>query len=100
MDISLPEKFWCKPQNGQLAPKSLIFKMAENHHVAHFSYVVSKFKCQQLIYRWKGSFIGINIVLRTRVQKLTYFELLIENRRDIFIKVVGFFVKNRQDMKK
>ena len=38
--------------------------------------------------------------LRTRVQKWTYFELLIENRRGIFLKAVGFFVKNRQDMKK
>ena len=27
------------------------------------------------------------------VQKCTYFELLIENRRDIFLKVVGFLLK-------
>ena len=35
MALSLPEKFWCKPQNGQLAPKFLIFKLAENYHDAH-----------------------------------------------------------------
>ena len=43
------------------------------------SYVGSKFKCLKLIYRCEGNFIRINIVLRTRVQKWTYFELLIEN---------------------
>ena len=45
-------------------------------------------------------FYRINIVLSTRVQKWTYFELLIENRKDIFLKVVGLFIKNRQHMKK
>ena len=34
-----------------------------------------------------------NIVLRTRIQKCKYFELLIENRKDIFLKVVGFLLK-------
>ena len=58
-----------------------------------FSYVLSKFKCLQLIYCWKRNFIRINIVFRTRVQKCTYFELLIEKRRDIFLKVVGFLLK-------
>ena len=46
-----------------------------------FSYVGSKFKCMELIFCWKGNFIRISIVLRTRVQKWTYFELLPENRR-------------------
>ena len=32
----IPEKIWCRPQNGQLAPKSPILKMAANHHGAHF----------------------------------------------------------------
>ena len=36
MALWLPEKFWCKPQNGQLASKSSIFKIAENHHGANF----------------------------------------------------------------
>ena len=36
MTLRLLEKFWCKPQNGQLAPKSRIFKMVENHHGAIF----------------------------------------------------------------
>ena len=45
-------------------------------------------------------FYRINIILSTRVQKWTYFELLIENRKDIFLKVVGLFIKNRQHMKK
>ena len=57
------------------------------------SYVGSKFKCLQLVYRCKGNSIRINIVLRTRVEEWTYFELLIENRRDIFLKVVGVFKK-------
>ena len=34
------------------------------------------------------------------VQKWTYFELLIEKGRDVSEKVVNFFVKNCQDMKK
>ena len=58
-----------------------------------FSYVGSKFKYLQLIYRWKGNFVKINIVLRTRVQISTYFKLYIENRRDIFLKVVNFLLK-------
>ena len=57
------------------------------------SSVGSKFKCLQLIYRWKGNFIRINIVLRTSVQKWTSFELLIENRRGMFLKVVAFLLK-------
>ena len=36
MALQLPEKFWCKAQNGQLAPKSLNFKMTENHCGAYF----------------------------------------------------------------
>ena len=36
MVLWLPEKFWCKPQNGQPAPKSSIFKMVKNHHHACF----------------------------------------------------------------
>ena len=36
MVLWLPEKIWYKLQNGQLAPKSLIFKMAENNHGAIF----------------------------------------------------------------
>ena len=39
------------------------------------------------------------IFLRTMVQKQTNFELLIENRSDIFLEAVGF-VKNCQDTKK
>ena len=58
-----------------------------------FSYVGPKFKCLPLIYRWKGNIIRINIVRKTRIQKCTYFQLLTENRRDIFLKVVGFLLK-------
>ena len=36
MALWLPEKFWCKPQNGQLVPKCSIFKIAANHHGTHF----------------------------------------------------------------
>ena len=35
----------------------------------------------------RRKFIRINIVLKTRVQKLTHFELLIENRKGIFLKL-------------
>ena len=36
MTLRIPEKFCCKPQKGQLAPKFPIFKMAENPHGAQF----------------------------------------------------------------
>ena len=62
------------------------------------SYVRSKFKCLQLIWRWKWNFLRINIVFRTRVKKWTCFELLIENWH--VLKSCSFFVKNHQDMKK
>ena len=52
------------------------------------------------MYSWKGNFLRINIALRIEVQKWTYFELFIENRRDIFLKVVAPFIKNRQKMNK
>ena len=32
----LPQKFWCKPQNGELVQKSWILEIAENHVRAHF----------------------------------------------------------------
>ena len=59
-----------------------------------YSYLGWKFKCQQFKYCWKGTFIMINIVLRTTVQKWTHFELLTEKQREIFLKFVGVFVKN------
>ena len=58
-----------------------------------FSYVGSKFKCLQLIYCWKGNFIRINIFLRTKVQKQTYFELMIKYWRDIFLIIADFLLK-------
>ena len=57
------------------------------------SYVGSKFKCLQLRYRCKRNFIRINIVLKTSAQKRAYFELLIENRNDMFLKAVAFLLK-------
>ena len=36
MALGLPENSWCKPQNGQLAPKFPIFRMVKNEHGAHF----------------------------------------------------------------
>ena len=38
-------------------------------------------------------FIMINNDLRAEVQKWTYFELWIENRKDIFLKVVNALLK-------
>ena len=52
-----------------------------------FSCAGSKFKCLQLIYCWKGNFIKIEIVLRARVQKWASFELLIEKRKGMFLKL-------------
>ena len=75
------------------SPKIPDFQNGGNSPWHPFFYVGSKFKYLQLIYRSKGNFISINIVLRIRVQKCTYFELLIENRKDIFSKVVGFKLK-------
>ena len=51
----IPEKFLCKPQNGQLAPKLPIFTNDGKSPFCSFSNVGSKFKCLQLIYRWKGN---------------------------------------------
>ena len=34
--LSLPEKFWCKSQNGQLGTKSPILKVTESDNDAHF----------------------------------------------------------------
>ena len=91
MALWLLEKFWCKPQNGQLAPKSQIFKMVGNHHGAQFHmWGQNSNACN--IYR-KGNFIRINTVLRTRVQKWTNFKLLMGSRRDMFLKVVAFLLK-------
>ena len=98
MTLWLPEKVWCKPQNGLLASNSPIFKNGGKSPLCLFSYVWPKFKCLQFICPWKGSFIKINIVLRTRVQKWKYLELLLENQKEL-LKVVSF-VKNRQDIKK
>ena len=72
--------------------------MVENQHGDHF-HIWDQNSNAYNIYRSKGNFFRINIVLRTRVQKWTYFRA-IENQRDIFLKVVGFFVKNRQDIRK
>ena len=66
-----------------------------------FTYVASKFKCLQFIYHWKGNFIRINIVLKTRIQKRTYFELSIDrNLNGHILKSCRFFIENCQDMKK
>ena len=55
---------------------------------------------QNSYYYWNEIFIRINIILRTRVQKWTYFGLLIENRKDISKNCSFFFVQNCEDMKK
>ena len=75
------------------SPKISDFQNGAESPWRPFSYVVSKFKCLQLIYHWKGNFIKINIALKPKFQKLTYLELLIKNRMYIFLKVVGFLLK-------
>ena len=93
MALFLPKRFWCKPQNCQLVPKIPDFQNGRKSPRDSIWYVGSKFKCLQLICRCKESFFRINILLRTRVQKLTYFELFIESRRDMVLKVVTFSLK-------
>ena len=72
-------KFFAQTRKWSTSSKISDFQNGGKSPWHPFSYIGSKFKCLQLIYRWKGNFIRINIVLRTRVQKCTYFELLIEN---------------------
>ena len=72
------------------SPKIHDFKKSGKSPWCQFSYVGSKFKCLQLVYRWERNFIRINIALRTRVQEETYLELLIENRKGIFLQTAGF----------
>ena len=51
----------------------------------------------------KEIFFIINIVLRAKVQKRTYFELMIENQKDFrkdILESCRFFVKTHPDMKK
>ena len=38
-----------------------------------------------------------NISLERKFYQFFFSEVLIENRSDIFLKVVGFFLKSRQD---
>ena len=91
-------KILVQTTNWSTSPKIHDFQNARKSPWRPFSYVGFKFKCLQLTYRWKGNLIRINIALRARVQKWTCFELLIENRKDIFLQVLG--MKNHQDMYK
>ena len=93
MALWLPENFLSQATKRSTSPKFLDFQNGIKSPWYPFSYVGSKFKCLQLIYRWKGNFILSNILVRNRVQKWAYLELLTENQRDIFLKVVGFLLK-------
>ena len=66
-------------QNGGKAPWTY-FQMWGQNLNAYDLYIVGK-----------EYFIRINIALRTRVQNCKYFKLLIENRRDIFLKAVVLY---------
>ena len=77
-----------------------MFKIAENHLGAHFHMWDQNLNACNLYIVVNETLSGLVYCLKNQVQKWTYFRLSIENRRDIFVKVVGFFVKNRQDMKK
>ena len=65
--------------------------MAENHCGTHFHKWGQNSNAYNLYIDGKEIFIRINVVLTTRVQKWAYIELLIENQKDVFLKVVGFF---------
>ena len=86
-------KILVQTTKSSTSPKISDFQNGKKSPWRPVTYVESKFKCLQLIYRLKGNFIRINIVLITRAQIRTYFELLIETRRDMFLKVVAFLLK-------
>ena len=46
-----------------------------------------KIQMPKPVYCWKGNFIRINIVLTIRVQKWACFEVLIENQKNLFLKM-------------
>ena len=93
MALWLPENFLSQTTKRSTSPKFSDFQNGKKSPWYPFSYVGSKFKCLQLIYRWKGNFILSNILVRNRVKKWAYLELLTENQGDIFLKVVGFLLK-------
>ena len=84
--LCLPEKFWCKPQNFQLGPKSPVFKIAENHHAAQ----CHMWGQNSNVFRLVGTEILSGLLLSKNER---YFELFIENQKDMFLKVVAFLLK-------
>ena len=80
--------------------------MVENRRDAPFHMWGQNSNAYNLYIIGKEVLSGYCIVFITRIQKCTYFELLllIENQRDIFLKVVGFLLKiikiRKNDLKK
>ena len=72
-------KIWCKLQNGQLAPKSPIFKMVKNYHGAYFHMWDQNSNVYNLC------IVEKEIVLRSGVQNWTCFDILLrETKRTFF----------------
>ena len=86
-------KIWVQTTKSSTSTKISDFQNGGKSPRRPVSYAGSKSKRLELIYRWKGNFIRINIVLGTRAQRRTYLEDLIENRKDMFLKVVAFLLK-------
>ena len=61
--------------------------MVENDYGAGFHVWSQKSNAYNLYIVGKEILSGFNIILRTRAQKWTCFELLIENRKDMFLKL-------------
>ena len=94
MGLWVPEKVWWKLQNGQLAPKSLIFKMAENNHGACFHMWVQNSNAYNLCTVGKKKFSG----LLSRELGSKNGHIFSYWQQGHILKVAGF-VKNGQDMK-
>ena len=82
-------KIWGKLLNRQLAPKSPIFKMAENYHGAQFRMWDQNLNACNLYIVGKEILSGLELGSKTGLIS----SLLIENRRDVFLKVVAFLLK-------
>ena len=73
--IMIYRKTWVHTTKWSTSFKIPNFQNGGKSPCTPMSKVGSKFKCLQFIHIWKENFVRINIVLRTRVQKWTYFDI-------------------------
>ena len=74
------------PSNRKKFSKILGCKLVDKVNVTEILLLLLK-RIPTTYMSLRRKFIRINIVLKTRVQKWTHFELLIENRKGIFLKL-------------